>query len=106
MTILLGGEGDTLGDALIVFDGTTEVDTAHGFDKDPEFLPFLHCRKTEALLIAHTVDLSDISGIDKHLGIVVTLVEGEHTLGGNLRQRGNIEHRAPALTHLFHGEQG
>ena len=106
MAILFGGEGDTLGDAFVVFDGTAEVDTAHGFDEDLEFLAFSDWREAETLFIAHTVDLSDIGGIDKDLGIVVTLVEGEHTFGGDLGQRGDIEHRAPALIHVFHGEQG
>ena len=36
----------------------------------------------------------------------MAIAEGEHTLGGYLGQGGDVEHRAPALVHLFHGKKG
>ena len=78
----------------------------HGLDEDLQFLTLADRRELETLLIAHTVDLSDVGGVDEHLGKVVTVVEGEHRGSRNLREGGQIENGAPALIEFLHGLEG
>ena len=105
MPVSLSRDGHTLGDTLIVLDSPSEVDTTHRLQEDLQFLSLPDGRQSQTLLVPHTIDLADIRRVDEHLSVVVAIVQREHTLLRNLRQHRLIDHRAPALIHLFHGPQ-
>ena len=78
MTLLFSGNHHTLGNALIILDGPTEVDTSHSLDENLQLLPLLHRRELDALLIAHPVNLTDILPIEEDLRKVVPIIERQH----------------------------
>ena len=53
MPLLFSRNHHTLGDTLIILDGTTKVDATHGLDEDLQFLTLADRRELETLLIAH-----------------------------------------------------
>ena len=77
VTVGLGSESDPLGDSLEILYGTSEIDASHCLDEDGEFLSTLNCRQDYTLLILHTINLTNILAVDKHLGKVVAVIESE-----------------------------
>ena len=77
VSFTFSSESDPLGDSLEILDGTTEVDATHCLDEDGEFLSTLNCRQDYTLLILHTINLTNILAVDKHLGKVVAVIESE-----------------------------
>ena len=75
MTVGLGGESDTLGYSLEVLDGTPEVDATHRLDEDGESLAARDCWNHKTFLVFHTINLANILAVDKHLSVVVTVVQ-------------------------------
>ena len=96
------GDGHIAHDALEVLDGAAEVDAAHRLHQNFQFVTLPHRQQRQALLVFHTVYLSDVFAIDEDLSEVVE-IGCQHTPPVDFGQTGHIEHRAPAHVHLFEG---
>ena len=68
---------NALGNALEVFYGTAKIDASHCLDKYGETLTALYGWQHEALLVFHTVDFTDVFSVDKHLGKIVAVGNGQ-----------------------------
>ena len=79
MSIHFRLHGYFLRDTLIILDSTAEVDTSHGLNEDGKCSSFSDSRNAYGLLVLHTVDLTNVLSVDKHLGIVVAIGQRKHT---------------------------
>jgi len=98
-----GGDGHIARDALVVFDGASEVDASHGLYKDVDLRAFLHGWQHDALLVFHAVDLPNKLPVDEHLRIVVGIADGEAAGLTNVGQGSGVEGRAPSHVHFLEG---
>ena len=105
MTVNLSRDGNTVGDALVILDGATKVDTTHGLNIYLKFLELLDGRQLQAVLIANAIYLANILIVDEHLGIVVSFVQCEHAWCADFRQKGDVDHRTPAMIEFLHRAQ-
>ena len=77
VAVNLCAQCNSLGDALEVLYGASEVDSSHCLDENGESCAFVNFRQHDALLVLHAVDFADVLSVDEHLRKVVCVVHGE-----------------------------
>ena len=96
----IAGNRHVTNNAFEVLDGTTEVNTPHAFNDDGKLCIFPHGRQGERLLVLHTVNLSNILSVNKHLCEVMKFAS-KNALALDLGQGRCVNHSTPPHIHFF-----
>ena len=102
MALLFSRDHHTLGDTLIILDGTAKVNTPHTLHQDVYLCTFPHGRQQQRTLVLDTVYLAYVFPVNKHLGVVVHL-SGQQALHRDFGQCSGVQHHTPAHVNLLKG---